>query len=75
MMSFLKNLQSMPWYVNASEVAKYRLTELLGFAMISSGVMLFFALLSYHPADPSWSSATGDAQKTLWEYMVPMYPM
>ena len=63
MTPFFRNLQSAPWYMHFQEIMRFRLIELSGIAMIVIGCTLFFAMVSYHPADPSWSSATGDAPK------------
>ena len=34
-----------------------RLNELVGMAMLVSALLLFLALVSYHPSDPSWNTA------------------
>jgi DNA segregation ATPase FtsK/SpoIIIE, S-DNA-T family len=34
-----------------------RLNELVGMAMMVSALLLFLALVSYHPSDPSWNTA------------------
>ncbi|MGB8060323.1 MAG: DNA translocase FtsK [Candidatus Sulfotelmatobacter sp.] len=36
-----------------------RLNELIGFLMCVSALLLFLALVSYSPLDPSWNSASG----------------
>src|SRR6476620_1816008 len=53
-----------------------RLNELVGFLMCVSALLLFLALVSYSPLDPSWNSAsvlTGSHAARNWIGMVGAY--
>ncbi len=36
-----------------------RLNEVTGFLLLALGLLTLFSLVSYHPSDPSWDTATG----------------
>src|SRR5881397_2897216 len=53
-----------------------RLNELIGFLLCVSALLLFLALLSYSPLDPSWNSAsvlTGSHAARNWIGVVGAY--
>ncbi len=39
-----------------------RLNEAVAFLFLIAGLFVFFGLVSYHPLDPSWNTATGEAR-------------
>jgi S-DNA-T family DNA segregation ATPase FtsK/SpoIIIE len=49
-----------------------RLNELIGFLLCVSALLLFLALASYSPLDPSWNSASGPTARN-WIGMVGAY--
>jgi len=46
--------------------ANIRLNEVTGVVFIAAGLILLLSLISYHPGDPSWNTATGLEQSANW---------
>ncbi|HEY3837770.1 MAG TPA: DNA translocase FtsK [Bryobacteraceae bacterium] len=42
-----------------SPTSSKRLNEVTGFVFLAAGILLLLSLVSYHPQDPSWNTATG----------------
>lgn len=43
-----------------------RLNEITGVVVVVAGAFLLLSLISYHPADPSWNTATGLERAVNW---------
>ena len=46
--------------------ANIRLNEVTGVVFVAAGLFLLLSLVSYHPGDPSWNTATGLEQAANW---------